>query len=102
MAVVVHAANIQDKPGAVLLMERCAGAFARLAVIFGDGAYKGPTVQAACQTHHGCGLQVISRPQADHFVIVPKRWIVERTFAWLGRNRRLSKGYEELPQTSVC
>jgi len=96
----VHAANIQEKPGGVLLLERFAKCFSRLQVIFADGAYAGPSMEAACKEHHNSRIEVVKRNQPHRFEVLPKRWIVERTFAWLGRNRRLSKDYEQLQETS--
>jgi transposase len=96
LAVAVHPANVQDKSGGAMLLERCAKCFSRLQVIFADGAYVGPTMQAACADHHGSRLEVVKRNELHRFEVLPKRWIVERTLAWLGRNRRLSKDYEEL------
>ena len=96
----VHAADIQDKPGSVQLLQRCAKGFQRLQVIFADGGYDGPTVRDACATHHNSRLEVVKRSKQHGFKVLPKRWIVERTFAWLGRNRRLSKEYEQLPEVS--
>ena len=96
----VHAANIQDKPGAVLLLQRCAKCFSRLQVVFADGAYDGASVRAACTEHHNSRLEVVKRTQQHGFEILPKRWIVERTLACLGRNRRLSKDYEQLPEVA--
>ena len=100
LAILVHAANIQDKPGAVLLLQRCSKAFRRLKVIFGDGGYDGPSVREACAEHHSSRLEVVKRSQQHSFEVLPKRWIVERTLAWLGRNRRLSKDYEQLSEVS--
>lgn len=96
----MHAANLQDKPGGVQLLERFSKCFKRLQVILGDAAYDGPSVRAACEEHHNSRLEVIRRNQQNRFVVLPKRWIVERTFAWLGRNRRLSKDYEQLSEIS--
>lgn len=96
----VHPANIQDKPGAVLLLQRCSKCFSRLQAIFADGGYDGPSVQAACAEHHNSRLEVVKRTEQHRFEVLPKRWIVERTLAWLGRNRRLSKDYEQLPEFS--
>jgi putative transposase len=100
LAVLVHPANIQDKPGAVLLLQRCDKAFSRLQVIFGDGGYDGPSVRDACAEHHDSHLEVVKRSQQHGFEVLPKRWVVERTIAWLGRNRRLSKDYEQLTEVS--
>jgi transposase len=96
----VHAANLQDKPGGVLLLRRCATCFSRLVVVFSDAAYDGPSVRAACETHHHARLEVVRRREQHRFEVLPKRWIVERTLAWLGRNRRLSKDYEQLTEVS--
>ena len=54
----------------------------------------------AAETHHDSRLQVVPRDKLKTFKVLPKRWIVERTFAWLDRNRRLSKDYEELQESS--
>ncbi len=92
---VVHAANIQDRDGAKLL-----GRFPRLQVIWADAAYAGRLVSWAWSTG-GWRLTVIRRrPDSHSFEVLPCRWVVERTLAWLGRCRRLSKDYEELPETS--
>ncbi len=82
LAVVVHAANIQDGTGAKLVLARMQGRFPRLRKIWADGAYRGGLIDQ------------------KGFVVLPKRWIVERTFGWFGRYRRLSKDYEELPASS--
>lgn len=100
MAVLVHAADLQDKPGAVLLLARYSRCFERLQVILGDGGYDGPSVRTASETHHHSRLEIVKRSKLSGFQLLPKRWIVERSFAWLGRNRRLSKDYEQLPETS--
>ena len=100
LAVVVHPADIQDRDGARLVLARLLGRFPRLRVIWADGAYGGKLVQWA-NTAGGWILELVRRPSGQHtFEILPRRWVVERTFAWLGRYRRLSKDYEELPQTT--
>lgn len=100
LAVLVHAANIQDKPGGVLLLQRCAKRFSRLQVIFADGAYDGPSIREASMAYHGSRVELVRRQQQQGFELLPRRWIVERSLAWLGRNRRLSKDYEQLTETS--
>lgn len=98
LAVVVHPANIQDQDGAVLVLgllgcmkER----FRRLKVIFADSAYGRNDLPECVQNAFGWLLQTVLRPaQVKGFVVLPKRWIVERTFGWLGRYRRHSKDYE--------
>ena len=96
----VHAANIQDRDGAKLLFEKAKQCFSRLRLIWADGGYSGKLVSWVLAT---CGwiLEIVKRSDdIKGFQVLPRRWVVERTFAWLGRYRRLSKDYEELPQTS--
>ncbi len=100
MVVVVHAADIQDRDGARLALTRLVGRFPRLELIWADGAYAGRLVQWA-RNVGGWTLELVRRPpHHDTFEVIPRRWVVERTFAWLGRYRRLSKDYEELTQTT--
>lgn len=95
LAVVVTAANISDGNGACQLLERMPVAkFPRLQAACGDGRYNDKRFLAALQRRQ-LALEVKGRPPgAKGFVLIKKRWIVERTFAWLGFNRRLSKDYE--------
>ncbi len=98
--VVVHAANIQDRDGAKLLLNRVRGRFPRLERIFADGGYGGLLVDWVF-LHFWWFLEIVKRSdQAQGFKLLPKRWIVERTFGWLSLYRRLSKDYEALPSTS--
>ncbi len=100
LAVVVHAANIQDRDGAKLVLRRLLGRFLRLERLWADGAYAGKLVPWAKRTG-GWRLELVPRLAQQHtFQVLPRRWVVERTFAWLGRQRRLSKDYEGLPETS--
>ncbi len=100
LAVVVHPANIQDRDGAKLVIDKLAGRFPRLQLIWADAGYAGQLVDwAMCLS--GWALEIVRRPRSSHqFEVLPRRWVVERTFAWLGRCRRLSKDYEELPETT--
>ncbi len=96
---VIHAADIQDRDGAKLVLAALAGRFPRLTKIWVDGGYAGQLVGWAAAAG-GWALEVVKRPaDTAGFVVLPKRWIVERTFAWLGRSRRLSKDYEGRPET---
>jgi len=100
LAVVVYAANIQDRTGAKLVLARMQGRFPRLRKIWADGAYSGSLI-AWTQALLGCILEIVNRSDdRTGFVVLPKRWIVERTFGWFGRYRRLSKDYEQLPASS--
>jgi putative transposase len=100
LAVVVHPANIQDRDGAKLVLEKLLGLFPRLKLIWADGGYAGKLVDWTAQLGQWV-LEIVRRnDDLKGFVVLPRRWIVERTFGWLGRYRRLSKDYEELPATS--
>ena len=100
LAVVVHAANIQDRDGAKLVLAKLAGRYPRLCAIWADGGYAGQLLVWALVVG-GWVIELVKKPQAaTTFAVLPKRWIVERTFAWLGRSRRLSKDYEGLPETT--
>ncbi len=99
LVVVVHAANIQESDGAKLVLRRALGGFPRLRHIWVDQGYK-PHLVAWAQSVGGWVVEVVARPKEQRgFAVLPRRWVVERTFAWLGRNRRLSKDYEALPAT---
>jgi putative transposase len=100
LTVVVHAASIQDRDGAKLVFEKTRGLFPRLKLIWADGGYAGQLVDWVQNTCDWL-LEIVKR-NADMigFQVLPRRWVVERTFAWLGRFRRLSKDYEELTDTS--
>lgn len=100
LAVVVHAASIQDRDGAKLVLAKLVGRFPRLKLIWADAAYAGQLVAWAL-AFGGWLLEIVKRPLDSHqFQVLPRRWVVERTLAWLGRCRRLSKDYEELPETT--
>jgi putative transposase len=98
LALVVHPANVQDYEGAVRVVEilgRLKARFHRLKVIFADSAYGRNELPKCVKAAFGWLLQTVLRPtKVKGFVVLPKRWIVERTFGWLGRYRRHSKDYE--------
>ncbi|HKX31685.1 MAG TPA: IS5 family transposase [Blastocatellia bacterium] len=100
---VVHAAGIQDRDGARLVLAPLAHSFTRLRKIWADGGYAGALVEWVrnLRTRHRIDLEIVKRTDdLKGFVVLPRRWIVERTFAWLSFHRRLSKDYEYLPETS--
>ena len=100
LAVTVHPAHIQDRDGARLVLTRLSGRFPRLQLIWADGAYSGKLVQWA-KTVGDWTLELVRRPAEQHsFQVLPRRWVVERTFGWLNRQRRLSKDYEALCETT--
>jgi putative transposase len=101
LAVVVHGAYWQDQTGSLLVLWRLRDKFHRLKVIFADSAYGRDGLVGIVKETFGWILQTVLRPvKAKGFVVLPKRWIVERTFAWLSRCRRHSKDYERNPETS--
>jgi putative transposase len=101
VAVVVHSAGIQDYDGARSVFERIRGSCPRLRLIWADGVYARRGLPAWVSAECGRTLEVVKRPDdVKGFVVQPKRWTVERTFAWLGRYRRLSKDYERSLGTS--
>jgi len=104
LAVVVHPASIQDYDGAILVLRvlgQLKSRFQRLKAIFADSAYGRNNLPESVKSAFGWLLQTVLRPvKAKGFVILPKRWIVERTFGWLGRYRRLSKDYERNMESS--
>ncbi len=102
LAVVVHAADIQDRDGAKLVLAHLQGHFSRLRLIWADGGYAGKLVDWVRDLRkvNRLLLEVVKRTDdVKGFKLLPHRWVVERTFAWLGRCRRLSKDYEVLPET---
>ena len=104
LAVVVHAANIQDRDGAKLVLARLTRKFSRLRCIWADGGYAGQLVAwvRGLRLWRKLRLEIVSRPEGvKGFLLLPKRGVVERTFGWLNRFRRLSKDYEYLTPTSA-
>lgn len=100
LTVVVHSAGIQDRDGAKLVFERIRNRFARLQLIWADGGYAGKLVTWVKEACH-CDMEIVKRnDELKGFHVLPRRWVVERTFGWLGRYRRLSKDYEFHPETS--
>jgi len=103
MKVVVTAGNVQDRDGAKVLLEDLAEQEAliqRLELIWADGGYRGTLISWVEETF-GWKLEIVEKPEGQiGFQVLPKRWVVERTFAWLVRQRRLARDYERLPETS--
>lgn len=102
LLVLVHKASIQERAGAKSLLQRAKNkGFQRLQLIWADGGYRGQPMIDWVFALTGWVFEIVKRSDdVTGFKVLPRRWVVERTFAWLGRYRRLSKDYEELPQTS--
>ena len=103
LAAYVHPANVQDRDGALPLLKEARRLFPFVERVFADGGYQGPATASAVGAIGAWRLEIVKRSDAAKgFVVLPKRWIVERTFAWLGRCRRLAKDFENLTRTSLA
>ena len=104
MHAIVHAADIQDRDGGVMLMATLFGLYPFLLKLYADGGYQGPVFQAALsRVVAQVNVEIVKRSdRAAGFVVLPKRWVVERTFAWLGRCRRLAKDWECLNRSGLA
>ena len=100
LRVLVHPANIQDSEGAEWLLANFRDDFPDLKLIWVDQGYKDWVIDDA-RTYYAVTLEQVLKPKDQvGFAVQPRRWVVERTFAWLGRGRRLSKDYETLAENS--
>ncbi len=95
LALTTHSADIQDRDGGPGVIRQACDSFPTLACIFADAGYSGDKLQTAVEAFDGPKIEIVKRPQGvTGFVVVTRRWVVERTFAWLGRCRRLAKDWE--------
>jgi len=101
---IVHPADIQDRDGGILLLSTLFGLFPFLKKLFADGGYQGPQFrQALAEVLPQLKVEIVKRSdQATGFVVLPKRWVVERTIAWLNRCRRLAKDWENLNRKALA
>ena len=100
VAVLVLAANIQDRDGGWQILSAIHQAYPSIVKVWADGAYAGELVRRA-REELKIGIEIVKPPPGTHtFQVLPRRWVVERTFGWLNRERRLSKDYERLPSTT--
>jgi transposase len=103
MCAIVHAADIQDRDGGVLLMSALFGLFPFLLNLYADSGYQGAKFQQGLKrVCRQINLQIVKRSDAGKFVVLPKRWIVERTIGWLNRCRRLAKDWECLNRNALA
>jgi len=100
----VHAADIQDRDGGVLLMATAFGLHPFLLKLYADGGYQGPQFQSALhRVFRQIEVEIVKRSDAAKgFMVLPERWIVERTIAWLNRCRRLAKDWECLNRKALA
>ncbi|WP_425438491.1 IS5 family transposase [Rhodospira trueperi] len=100
LRVVVHSAGIQDRDGAARVLDKIRNRFPWLELVWADGGYNAHQVKDAVAKIPVLRMEIVKRTDdMKGFVVLPRRWVVERTFSWFGRNRRLAKDYENLADT---
>ncbi len=103
VGLVVHGANIQDRDGAVPVLDSIRRFYPFLRHVFADSAYAGDKLRTALSSRGAWTIEVIKRTDNQvGFKVLPRRWVVERTFAWLGRCRRLAKDWEKSIESSTA
>jgi transposase len=104
MQAIIHAAGVQDRDGGVLLMGALFGLFPFLLKLYADGGYQGPQFQQGLRrVCRQVNVEIVKRSDAAKgFAVIPKRWIVERSIAWLNRCRRLAKDWECLNRSGLA
>lgn len=100
LRVVVHSAGMQDRDGAALVLDRIRNRFPWLELVWADAGYDAWQVKKAVARLPVLHMEIVRRSDDQKgFAVQPRRWVVERTFSWFGRNRRLAKDYENLAST---
>jgi transposase len=100
LSVAVHPANIQDRDGVALVLdEETRALWPFILKIFADAGYQGARAALAAARTGNWMIEVVKRTELHQFAVLPKRWIVERTLAWISRNRRLMRDYERYART---
>lgn len=103
VGMIVHTADVQDRDGAPALLECVRDGFPWLRHVFADGGYAGDKLKAALEDLGKWTIEIVKRSDAAKgFVLLPRRWVVERTFAWLNRNRRLAKDVEATIESATA
>lgn len=102
LSVAVHPADIQDRDGASLVLNKATRTLWPFILrIFADAGYRGPRAALAASNSGSWIIEVVKRNEMHKFAVLPKRWIVERTLAWISRNRRLMRDFERYARTVV-
>jgi putative transposase len=101
LAVVIQSASVQDRDGAIEVIGKMVESWRNVIKIFADSGYRGRLIELV-KTKFQMEMEIIKRNELHIFKILPKRWVVERTFSWIDANRRNSKNYERLNDTSVA
>jgi transposase len=100
LRVIVHSAGIQDRDGGALVLDKIRQRFPWLELVWADAGYNAHQVKEVVAKSPGLRPQIVKRTDdRKGFVVLPRRWVVEQTFSWFGRNRRLAKDYENLAET---
>jgi transposase len=103
LSAIIHAADIQDRDGGVLLMSTMFGLFPFLLKLYADSGYQGPKFRQGLQrVCRQINVEIVRRSDVGKFVVLPRRWVVERTIAWLNRCRRLAKDWECLNRNGLA
>ena len=103
LGVTIVPANVQDRDGCLAVLREVRRLFPFLERVIGDGAFQGVETAAAVRRAAGAPLEIVKRSDAAKgFELLPKRWIVERTFGWLNRCRRLAKDFENLARSHLA
>jgi transposase len=100
LSVAVHSADIQDRDGTGFVLDkRTRALWPFIEKVFADAGYRGPRAARAAKASGSWIIEIVRRCDLHSFVVVPKRWIVERTLAWISRNRRLMRDFERYART---
>ncbi len=103
LGLIIHMASIQDRDGAVRVLASIRRLYPWLRHVFADGGYAGDKLRQSLAGHGDWTIAIVKRSDtAEGFEVIPKRWVVERTFAWLGRCRRLAKDFEQCIESAAA